>query len=118
MAKMKCAVALTAVLSGALALPRNTQPYQSKQDLPPAEERTEAVVDAFRTAWEGYYKYAFPNDELLPVSNTFGNSRYVCLHIAVELYQLTLTEMDGVLLPWTLSVPHWSWGRKTSSIRS
>lgn len=38
-------------------------------------DRANAVKAAFETAWDGYYKYAFPNDELLPVNNTFGNSR-------------------------------------------
>jgi mannosyl-oligosaccharide alpha-1,2-mannosidase len=37
--------------------------------------RAQAVKDAFRTAWDGYYKYAFPNDELKPQTNSFGNSR-------------------------------------------
>lgn len=39
--------------------------------------RAQAVVDAFRLSWEGYYKYAFPWDELHPVTNTPGNSRSV-----------------------------------------
>lgn len=38
-------------------------------------DRAQSVVDTFRLAWEGYYRYAFPNDELLPVTNGFGNSR-------------------------------------------
>lgn len=38
-------------------------------------DRASAVKAAFETAWDGYYEYAFPNDELLPVNNTFGNSR-------------------------------------------
>lgn len=38
-------------------------------------ERAEAVVEMFRFAWDGYYKYAFPNDDLLPLSNSFSNSR-------------------------------------------
>ncbi|CAK4031956.1 glycoside hydrolase family 47 [Lecanosticta acicola] len=29
----------------------------------------------FQFSWDGYYKYAFPNDELLPVNNSFSNSR-------------------------------------------
>ena len=37
--------------------------------------RAAAVVEGFRHAWAGYKEYAFPNDELHPVSNTFGNSR-------------------------------------------
>jgi len=42
-----------------------------------ASGRAEAVKDAFRTAWDGYYTYAFPNDELKPETNSFGNSRLV-----------------------------------------
>jgi mannosyl-oligosaccharide alpha-1,2-mannosidase len=38
-------------------------------------EKADAVVEAFRHAWAGYKEYAFPADELLPVSNTAGNSR-------------------------------------------
>lgn len=40
-----------------------------------SQERANAVKLAFETAWDGYYEYAFPNDELLPVNNSFGNSR-------------------------------------------
>lgn len=40
-----------------------------------AAYRANAVRDAFQFAWDGYYKYAFPNDELLPVNNSFSNSR-------------------------------------------
>ena len=45
----------------------------------PNEERAAAVKEAFTHAWTGYKTYAFPNDELLPVSNTFGNSRQVSM---------------------------------------
>jgi len=38
-------------------------------------DRAQAVVDTFKLSWEGYYKYAFPNDELKPVTNNFSNSR-------------------------------------------
>lgn len=41
------------------------------------EDRAQAVVNTFKLSWDGYYKYAFPNDELKPVSNGFSNSRYV-----------------------------------------
>lgn len=43
-----------------------------------ASDRAAAVKQVFETAWDGYYEYAFPNDELRPVSNGFGNSRYIC----------------------------------------
>lgn len=37
--------------------------------------RADAVVEMFRFAWDGYQKYAFPNDELRPQNNSFTNSR-------------------------------------------
>ena len=40
-----------------------------------AAYRAAAVKEAFEYAWNGYYKYAFPNDELHPLDNSFGNSR-------------------------------------------
>lgn len=40
-------------------------------------ERADAVKAAFEFAWDGYYKYAFPHDELHPVSNSYSDSRYV-----------------------------------------
>jgi len=39
------------------------------------KERADAVIEGFRHAWSGYKEYAFPADELKPVSNTKGNSR-------------------------------------------
>ncbi|PGH35355.1 mannosyl-oligosaccharide alpha-1,2-mannosidase [[Emmonsia] crescens] len=38
-------------------------------------ERAQAVKDAFEFAWSGYMEYAFPQDELRPVSKTPSNSR-------------------------------------------
>jgi len=73
------AIVLTASVLGTFALPQNIprdlEAFGKRNNLPPAEERAQAVVDTFRTAWAGYYKYAFPNDELKPVSNSFSNSR-------------------------------------------
>ncbi|KAF2863834.1 glycoside hydrolase family 47 protein [Piedraia hortae CBS 480.64] len=37
--------------------------------------RAEFVRQAFQTAWRGYKLYAFPNDELKPLSNGYDNSR-------------------------------------------
>ena len=79
MARIISAIILTASSLQALALPqnapRNLKAFGKRNDLPPAEERAQAVVDTFRTAWAGYYEFAFPNDELKPVSNGFSNSR-------------------------------------------
>lgn len=37
--------------------------------------KAEAVQEAFQHAWDGYVKYAFPHDELHPMSNGYGDSR-------------------------------------------
>ncbi|KAF2702789.1 glycoside hydrolase family 47 protein [Pleomassaria siparia CBS 279.74] len=37
--------------------------------------RAEAVIEMFRFAWNGYSTYAFPHDDLLPVNNSFRDSR-------------------------------------------
>jgi mannosyl-oligosaccharide alpha-1,2-mannosidase len=39
-------------------------------------ERADAVKEAFTFSWNGYKKYAFPHDELHPISNSFSDSRY------------------------------------------
>ncbi|CAD6499805.1 BgTH12-03912 [Blumeria graminis f. sp. triticale] len=39
------------------------------------QARANAVKEAFLHAWDGYYRYAAPNDELHPVTNSFSNSR-------------------------------------------
>ncbi|KAF3761310.1 family 47 glycoside hydrolase [Cryphonectria parasitica EP155] len=37
------------------------------------QTRADAVKQTFQISWDGYYKYAFPGDSLLPVTNTFEN---------------------------------------------
>ncbi|KAI6250053.1 putative mannosyl-oligosaccharide alpha-1,2-mannosidase 1B [Erysiphe necator] len=49
--------------------------YPRQADVSQGQQRADAVREAFRFAWNGYTQYAFPNDELLPVSNGFANSR-------------------------------------------
>lgn len=58
----------------AAAAPQRFAPRQED-----SAARAAAVKEAFQFAWEGYYKYAFPNDELRPVTNGFTNSRYFFL---------------------------------------
>jgi mannosyl-oligosaccharide alpha-1,2-mannosidase len=80
MARMKFLALGAAILPSALALPSNvpenlaTNARRERQYSAPTN-RAQAVVDTFKLSWEGYYKYAFPNDELLPVNNSFSNSR-------------------------------------------
>jgi hypothetical protein len=54
---------------------RNRQPRPDDHDL--NRQRADAVKEAFTFAWDGYHKYAFPHDELHPVTNGFSDSRYV-----------------------------------------
>lgn len=53
----------------------NNNPWNGNNGYGPARQRAQAVKDAFQFAWDGYYKYAFPHDELHPVSNGYGDSR-------------------------------------------
>lgn len=48
---------------------------KKRLDTTPDWDKANAVVDAFRTSWEGYYNHAFPGDSLRPVSNTHVNDR-------------------------------------------
>jgi mannosyl-oligosaccharide alpha-1,2-mannosidase len=40
-----------------------------------SQKRAQAVKEAFEFAWYGYHTFAFPNDELHPINNTFSDSR-------------------------------------------
>ena len=55
----------------ASAVPRNSYPTPPRAD----NAKANAVKNVFKTSWAGYYKYAFPNDNLHPVDNTFDNDR-------------------------------------------
>jgi hypothetical protein len=69
-------VVLGLLLSKAFALPHSS-PIDRRQasERRDTADRAQAVVEAFRTAWDGYHKFAFPHDELHPVSNTSSDSR-------------------------------------------
>lgn len=53
---------------------RATSQYPSPQYVANAT-RANAVKAAFQTAWDGYYKYAYPHDSLEPVTNTYSDDR-------------------------------------------
>lgn len=38
-------------------------------------DRLDGVKEAFQRSWDGYYKYAFPNDSLKPISKGYDNDR-------------------------------------------
>lgn len=69
--------AVTFLLSTTLAAPHGN--LMTRQDRPNNDtlntERAEAVKAAFQFAWDGYVEYAFPHDELHPISNSYSDSR-------------------------------------------
>ncbi|OAA55117.1 mannosidase MsdS [Cordyceps fumosorosea ARSEF 2679] len=74
---------LAALVRQALALPAS----EIRTPTPTADHaRAGAVRAAYKTAWAGYYKYAWPHDELLPISNTYVDDRA----------QWGLTPIDGL----------------------
>ncbi|PLN80649.1 mannosyl-oligosaccharide alpha-1,2-mannosidase 1B [Aspergillus taichungensis] len=62
-----------AYLSALLAVPVWGLPGQHAIREEPS--RADVVREAFSHAWDGYRKYAFPHDELHPISNGHGDSR-------------------------------------------
>ncbi|KAH6608814.1 glycosyl hydrolase family 47 [Trichoderma cornu-damae] len=55
----------------ALAYPRPPVVHRGS----PNPSRAAAVKAAFRTSWDAYHQYAFPHDDLHPVSNGFDDNR-------------------------------------------
>jgi len=39
------------------------------------QDRADAIKDAFQFGWDGYYQYAFPHDQLEPVTNGYSDPR-------------------------------------------
>lgn len=74
--KSFAALVLLGLISPSLALP---QPEAAKRAPAPNHARAAEVRNAFQTAWKGYYKYAFPHDSLLPLTNGFEDDRLVLI---------------------------------------
>ena len=70
---------------GLLVIPSIASPLPDEsQQLPKRDvqfrvqkNRANAVKEAFQFAWDGYYTYAFPADELNPITKGKGYSRFV-----------------------------------------
>lgn len=81
------ALTILATASQVAAVPRvphmrESQPWSptKRYSGPPSsyvtnQTRADAVKQTFQISWDGYYKYAFPGDSLLPVTNGFENDR-------------------------------------------
>lgn len=88
MHSLECIIAVLATASHVAAVPRashvrgrSSSPVQRYLGPPSTyvynQTRADAVKQTFQISWDGYYKYAFPGDSLLPVSNSFENDRSV-----------------------------------------
>ncbi|KAL2823396.1 mannosyl-oligosaccharide alpha-1,2-mannosidase 1B [Aspergillus cavernicola] len=62
-------LALPALVAASVPFYSNTGPVER------SDSRADAIKEAFSHAWDGYYEYAFPHDELLPISNGYADSR-------------------------------------------
>lgn len=59
-----------------LAYPRQKGPgYDYTGFIQDQNARADAVIEMFRFAWDGYYAYAYPHDDLLPKNNSWSDSR-------------------------------------------
>lgn len=68
------ALLLLLLCPGVVALPQRPYGRYGIQYKPNAT-RANAVKEAFQTAWDGYYQYAYGHDSLLPVSNSYDDDR-------------------------------------------
>ena len=97
------------------------QHHVPKRDDDNDHHKANAIRDAFQFAWNGYKKHAFPHDELHPVSNGYGDSRYgrVLGSLVLSEWLLTgifcmKTEMAGEHQRSMPSLPRLSWTSRTS----
>jgi mannosyl-oligosaccharide alpha-1,2-mannosidase len=67
-------LAVLGLVGSAAAYPYREAGTLLRRD-PGTQAKADAVKEAFQHAWDGYSKYAFPHDELHPVSNGYGDSR-------------------------------------------
>lgn len=63
------------LLGSTIAHPYGETEAVLRSDSNSNQAKADAVKEAFQHAWNGYMKYAFPHDELTPVSNGHADSR-------------------------------------------
>ncbi|KAH7070525.1 glycoside hydrolase [Paraphoma chrysanthemicola] len=104
------------------ALPANTPvdiplEHWNKRQNPAPVDRAQAVVDTFKLSWEGYYQYAFPNDELKPVTNGFSNSRNGWGASAVDALSTALVMGEKDIVNQIISyIPEINWSQTDISV--
>jgi mannosyl-oligosaccharide alpha-1,2-mannosidase len=57
------------------SFPMMRSPNSRRGNQDQSQQRADAVKETFQIAWDGYYKYAFPQDELEPLTNQGFNPR-------------------------------------------
>lgn len=81
------------------------------------EQRAQAVVNTFRISWDGYYRYAFPMDELMPVSNNGSNSRNGWGASAVDALSTALVMGEKDIVNQIISyIPTINWSVTNDSV--
>ncbi|KAL1873107.1 hypothetical protein VTK73DRAFT_1112 [Phialemonium thermophilum] len=79
--------------------------------------RTDAVKSAFQTAWDGYYKYAFPHDSLTPVNNGYSDDRNGWGASAIDAFSTALVMENWEVVNQILKfVPTINFDNTTSEI--
>lgn len=92
-------LAASAVISAAVSGRVNESNGTSAEDLD--KRRAAEIRDAFQFAMDGYFEYAFPNDELRPVNSTGDSNRvYGCgwgLSVVDALGTAIIMELDDIV---------------------
>ncbi|OMJ11353.1 Mannosyl-oligosaccharide 1,2-alpha-mannosidase MNS1 [Smittium culicis] len=71
----------------------DTNRPSSKEEIPGIEEKRGSIRKSMKHAWEGYRKYAFGKDELLPVTERWNNNWGVTLIDSLDtLYIMGMVE--------------------------
>ncbi|CAN8098067.1 unnamed protein product [Discula destructiva] len=116
MHSLSCALAVLATASQVAAVPQTPlvggdhayvpvkRHYEPPSSYITNQTRADAVKQTFQISWDGYYKYAFPGDSLLPVTNGFTNDRNGWGASAVDAFSTALimgkTEVVAQILDW------------------
>ncbi|ESZ97936.1 hypothetical protein SBOR_1701 [Sclerotinia borealis F-4128] len=112
-------LALASLALTTSGVPHHPQPEKRQYYGNPANtvERQAAVKEAFTFAWDGYYKYAFPHDELHPIANSYSDSRNGWGASAVDAFStailMEIPEIVDVILDW---IPTINFDNTTSEV--
>ncbi|KIW02999.1 uncharacterized protein PV09_05657 [Verruconis gallopava] len=111
-----CILLATCCLASPL-LDRESRKVKREVQFSPNQERADAVKEAFLHAWDGYYRYAFPNDELRPVSNGYSNGRNGWGASAVDaLSTAIIMELVNIVDEIVKYVPTINWSSTSSTV--